>query len=306
MADSSVVSYGTPEDPKVSTSELLFRASQQMGLRPVWIVPNGLFAVTYDGIERYINSSRSLLNTHTAISLAKNKHATRLILERHGLPNISYLRPSTMHEAEEFLSVHGKIIAKPVGGFGAQDIHIVTQPEELHGLSISRYILEKYIAGREMRYLVLRGRVIGVHESEYGTSVDEHRALKRISFPSDSWDASLLGMSIQISQILGLQFAAVDYLISPDGRQYVLEVNTVPGLKWFHAPTSGPVVDVARQFMEAFVADIRVNTTDTSTRGIAFRANNLMRREAPVAAYSIRRVRPGRLSYLRVDAEPLS
>lgn len=240
---------------RIGTAELLFRCARQMGLKPVWIVPNGLFAIMHGGVERYINFARSPLNNHAATSLAKDKYATRMILERQGLPNIPFLRPQTLHEAEEFLHTYGKIIAKPVYGAGAHDIHIITRPVELQTLHIRRYILEKYIAGKEIRCLVLQGRVIGVHRSEYGTSVDEHRALRRISYPPTAWDTQLASKSIRISQVLGLQFAAVDYLIDPQGHHYVLEVNTMPGLKWFHAPSSGPPVDVARQFLDAFISE---------------------------------------------------
>ncbi len=228
-----------------------------MGLRPAWITPNGLFAITIDGIERYINFTCSPLNNDTAASLAKNKYHTRLVLERQGMPNIPFLRPKTMREAEAFLHLHGKIIAKPNRGYGSRDIHIVTQLAELQALRIQQYILEKYIAGKEMRYLVLQGQVIGVHQSEYGTSVDEHRPLRRISYLPATWDKSLIELSLRVSQTLGLRFAAVDYLITPLGRQYVLEVNTKPGLKWFHAPTSGPSIDVARKFIDAFISDVQ-------------------------------------------------
>jgi len=242
-------------DQKVGTAELLFRCARQMGLQPTWITPNGLFAVTCNGSERYINFTHSPLNNHTAASLARDKYATRMILERQGFPNIPFLRPQSLHEAEGFLHTYGKIIAKPIYGSGARDIHIVTRPAELQALRIRRYILEKYITGKEMRYLVLKGRVIGVHQSEYGTSVDEHRPLQRISHPPVAWDALLTSMSIQISHVLDLRFAAVDYLVTPQGHHYVLEVNTMPGLKWFHAPSSGPAVDVARQFLDAFISD---------------------------------------------------
>jgi hypothetical protein len=34
----------------------------------------------------------------------------------------------------------------------------------------------------------------------------------------------------------------------------------MPGLKWFHAPSRGPAVDVARLFLESIVGDSRRNT----------------------------------------------
>lgn len=236
---------------KVGTTQLLFQAAQAMGLNPSWITREGLFAVVANGREQYVNFARSPLNSHTAASLAKNKYLTRRILERHGMQNIPFTCPKTIADAHAFLREHGKIIAKPISGSGARDIHIVTTPTQLQALDITKYILEKYVAGQELRYLVLNDSVIGVHRSDYGVSVDKDRPLKRISYPSSQWDENLTTSSLQVARILDLKFAAVDYLIGADGQAYILEVNTTPGLKWFHAPTSGPAIDVAQQFLAA-------------------------------------------------------
>lgn len=226
-----------------------------MGLRPDWVIQDALFAVVIDGRETYVNLARSPLNSDNSVSLAKNKYVARLILQRHGIPNIPFQNALTHSEAEAFLAQHKTIVAKPISGAGACDIHIVTEPSQLRGLAINDYILEKYIAGQEMRYLVLDGSVIGVHRSDYGTSVEADRELERISYPASEWDEALVESSLQITELMGLSFAAVDYLIDDSGCAHILEINTMPGLKWFHAPTSGPVVDVAGLFMDAVVAD---------------------------------------------------
>ncbi len=251
VAASSVVRPDVSITPRLGTTKLLFAAAHRLDLRPSWVVQDGLFAIVVNGREEYVHSARSPLNSAVGSSLAKNKYLTRLALDRNGMRNIPFARPRTHDQALAFLDVHGKIIAKPLCGSGAHDIHIITSAEQLCKLSIKEYILEKYIVGKEMRYLVLNDAVIAVHESEYGVSVEEDRALQRISYPESSWDAVLVSDSLRIAKILGLRFAAVDYLIDDAGMQYVLEVNTMPGLKWFHAPTTGPVVDVAHLFLMA-------------------------------------------------------
>lgn len=238
-------------DLKLSTAELLYKRAQQMGLKPSWVKPDGLFAISVAGQERYINCACSPLNSHISAQLAKNKYLARLVLGRHDMPNIPFARPYTQVEAEAFLRQHKKIIAKPVNGSGSCDIHIVTDAAQLQVLNIGEYILEKYIAGQELRYLILNQTVVAVHQSDYGTSVEETRPLKRISYPSDVWDQSMVSMSRQIACAFDLNFAAIDYIVDTSGYVYVLEVNASPGLKWFHAPSSGPAVDVARLFMEA-------------------------------------------------------
>jgi glutathione synthase/RimK-type ligase-like ATP-grasp enzyme len=187
--------------------------------------------------------------------LAKNKHLTRLILAKHDIPNIPFLRPHSVTDALHFLASHKRIIAKPVSGAGAHDIHIIEHPHQLEKLQVQQYILEQYIPGKELRYLVLQGDVIGVHESKYGTSVQADRYLERVSYPKSEWDPALEALSRRIAGIIGLQFAAVDYLVTASGRVYLLEVNATPGLKWFHAPSTGPVVDVATAFLKAMLAE---------------------------------------------------
>lgn len=233
-----------------------------MGLMPVWVTAS-VFAINVNGQERYINLARSPLNSDASAALAKNKYVTRRILERHDMQNIPFALPRTYNEAEAFLYLHGKIIAKPVTGAGARDIHIVTDSTQLKALKVNRYILEKYIAGKELRFLLLNDKVVGVHRSEYGTSVAEDRSLQRISYPKSDWDPTLIESSLRIVGILNLKFAAIDYLIDASGKAYILEVNTMPGLKWFHAPSSGPVVNIARLFLESAIGALRSEQPST-------------------------------------------
>lgn len=244
--------------PKLGTAELLFNSARQLGLSPVWVASRNTFAIMLGKQEQYITMTRSPLNSETSAALAKNKYVTRRILERHNLPNIPFIQPAGQVEAKAFLKRHGKIIAKPVSGAGAHDVHIITTSAQLGALNINEYILEKYITGKELRYLLLDGKVIGVHRSDYGTSVAANRPLRRISYPSDSWDLDLLKLALRIADILHLKFAAVDYLVDSSGKAYILEVNTMPGFKWFHAPSKGPVVDVARLFLESIINNTHI------------------------------------------------
>lgn len=239
-------------DRKLDKVELLFSTAAQMGLRPTWIVQDSLFVIPTTNGEQYINGT---LSTNLSSRLAANKHTARIILERHGLPSMQYINPSSLVEAEKFLATYKKIIVKPLSGTDSRDVHIVESPEQLASFKIHEYILEQYAPGKEIRYLLLDQRVIGVHESQYGESVAQDRALRRISFPEAEWDAELMKLSVQVVKIFGLRYAAVDYIINPDGTAAILEVNSSPGMKWFHAPTSGPAIDVASMFLKAIVAN---------------------------------------------------
>ncbi len=238
---------------KLGTTELLFSCAQKMSLNPMWLIANNTFVFTVQKEEYYINLARSPLNSEASAAYAKNKYLTRIILDRHHIQNIPYFMTSNLKEAVTFLATYGKIVAKPVKGAGARDIHIISKVSEFDNLNISNYILEKYIEGIELRYLLLNNEIIAVHRSEYGNSVASDRPLKRISLEKAQWEKHLSDTAKSVSQVLQLHFAAVDFMIDVSGSAYVLEVNTMPGLKWFRSPTSGPVVDVAGKFLESIL-----------------------------------------------------
>lgn len=243
----------TPPISRPGTVELLFTTAQRLGLLPEWVTPRGLFVISTAAGEQYINHERSSLNSHVSVSLTRNKYHTRLALERHNMPNIPFSRVKTVGEAKEFLATHSTIIAKPLRGSGSKGIQVIRSDKQLDTLVVSEYILERYTPGREMRYLILQGRVIAVHESKYGKSVASDRELERISYDTELWDPILVSQSLKIARVLGLSFGAVDYIIDDSNQAHVLEVNSCPGFKWFHAPSEGPAVDVATMFLHATI-----------------------------------------------------
>lgn len=246
---------------KLGTAELLYNCAASMGLRPEWVRYSNFFSISTTEGDRYIYYAKSTLNSHLSNSIARNKHITRLVLERSGLPNIAFIKPSNLADAEQFLTRHSKIIVKPLNGSNSSDVHIVEASEDLRNMDLTKYILEKYTVGKELRYLVLNGKVIAVHESEYGESVSKERDLKRISYPESEWNAELVALALKTAKTLQLRYAAVDYLIEPKGQAYILEVNSSPEMKWFHQPTSGPVIDLARLFLEAMLSDMKFEIT---------------------------------------------
>lgn len=260
----------------LGSAELLFKAANKMGLRPSWLKQGSIFAIPTPHGERYINYSISSMNSQLSSSMVGNKNAARLVLARQGFPSMAHLTPSNHAEGLAFLAQYKKIVVKPLNGSNSHDVHIVESPEQLVPFDVQKYIFEEYAPGKELRYLLLNNRVIGVHESRYGESVAEDRDLERISYASSDWDPMLVALSLKVARVFGLRFAAVDYIVDADGRARILEVNSSPGMKWFHAPTSGPAVDVARLFLQAMLDDNRSETPVTSGSLVT----------SPVEAYS--------------------
>lgn len=238
------------------TTDLLIAAAQIRHLKPVQLTAYGLVQLTVGDKYRYLAYSHSPLNHQLGMYLASNKHATRVVLEQAGLPNIPYLLPQNTQEAFDFIAEHQQVIMKPTFGHHSHDVHLLTPQSDLSKHDISHYVFEKYIAGRELRYLVLNGKAVAVHRKDYIQPINDPTSVKRISYPKKLWNTLHVKYALLACEVMGLRFAAIDFLIDQDDKPHILEVNSAPGIQWFHHPTEGPAIDLAGLFIDAYLEEI--------------------------------------------------
>lgn len=239
------------------SADLLFETAQEMGLQPTKLTDFGLVEIIVDGKIAHILQSYSILNTQLSTQLSRHKHLTRVVLQRHHLPNIPYLRTTEREAVEVFLREHKQIIAKPVIGSRSAGVVLISEKTQLTGLPLEELIFEKYIEGREMRFVVLQHAVVSVLEKVHAEAINDPQKAERISYPQEQWDQKLVGLAQQIAKVLGLGFAAVDFIVDEQEEVFLLEVNSAAALRRIQHPTSGPGIDIARMFLEATVAALR-------------------------------------------------
>ncbi len=240
----------------LDNSKLLFDKAHEMGLHPNWLHSYGLFSIKVGNKIGYVFAGTSMLNTHLSSYLTRNKHATRVILELHNLPNIPFAVPETLEDAQGFLKKHTNIIIKPTMGTGSQNVHLVTTLDDMKDLVLTDYIFEKYIQGEEMRYLVLNNNIIAVHKRILDGFIYNPMSDTHIALPRKQWDKQLIAIARDCLKALHLNFGAVDFIVDTKKNYFILEVNASPGLKWFKYPVSGPAIDIARLFLEATIEKI--------------------------------------------------
>lgn len=251
------------------STQALFSAAERLELYPKWITPWGLMSVQIHGIEKYLFMSKSLVNTQMGAYLSANKFATRTILGLHNLPNIPYAAPSNLAELQAFFDQHHPIVAKPTMGQHAEGVRLIKSASELANTPLSGQIFEKYIPGRELRYLVLQNRIIAVQEKVFTGEMYRPDGSTRISFPAEQWDAELSRISLKAANILGLGFCAVDFKqgkLEHDGGEkwYVLEINSAPSLWRFEKPEEGPAVQVSELLLKETIAVVEANLRHNS------------------------------------------
>ncbi len=166
-----------------------------------------------------------------------------------------------MLEANEFLKKHKTIIAKPTKGKHSKDVHLIENAEDFKHIDLTKYLLEKFIEGKEERYLILNDKILAVHRKVYKTPINNPETVKRVAYEKIVWDKEVVKISRNVTTALGLAFAAVDFLITTNGRTYILEVNSAPGLSRFQYPDEGPSIDIASIFLEASIKKMNHSNT---------------------------------------------
>lgn len=240
----------------LDNSKILYKRAKRLGLKPKWLTSYGIFSIEVKNKEYYFFGSTTPLNTQINSYLSTNKHAAREILKKHKLPNIPYLLPKNLKSAKSFLKRHRLIVVKPVRGSMALGAKLIKNPGDFQNINLGISILEKFIKGKEIRTLVLNGKVISFHEKKSKSKIHAPPKVKRIAIDKSSWDKRLVKTAQLAAHALGLNFASVDFIIENSGDFYILEVNSSPAIWREHKPDEGKPIDVAEQIIKAVIKGI--------------------------------------------------
>lgn len=232
------------------TFELLIDAAHRLNLKPKKETDYNLFSIAVNGKRHMLLYSICPLNSELGAYLASNKHATRLVLKEASLPNIPFCLPNSRDELLTFAALQGPLVGKPTRGRQSQGVRLYSRIAQLERAKYSDKIFEKYIAGVELRYLMLDKTVLAVHQRHFPGKLHRPELVTRESYDESKWDSNLIKIAQDTMQAIGLRFGAVDFIVTPD-MYYILEVNSAPGLHYFKSPHSGPSIDIGRIYLES-------------------------------------------------------
>ena len=137
-----------------------------------------------------------------------------------------------------------QVVLKPNRQGSSVGLQIVTSRVGLEialaGIRQGEWIAEKRILGRELTVGILRGRAMGVVEivpksgvfdytSKYTKGLTEYFAPAQIS---EEMAAAVRAAAEKAFGACGCRdYARIDFMLSSDGELYLLEINTLPGMK---------------------------------------------------------------------------
>jgi D-alanine-D-alanine ligase len=190
-----------------------------------------------------------------ASALAMHKGKAKELFRLHNLPTPAYysLTAATVAGAEDLAAVHGDFgfpcVVKPLREGSSVGVTICRAPGEL-GPAVERalcfddeILIERYIAGKEISVAILEDRALGAVEiaprdgfydyaNKYTRGATDYFVPPRVS---PERYRGILAQALRAHLALGCRGATrVDMMVSDSGNEFVLEVNTLPGL----TPTS--------------------------------------------------------------------
>ncbi len=186
-------------------------------------------------------------------ALAMNKHKAKELFRFHNVPTPPYYVLQNDGQAS-IIDQHGDfgfpVIVKPVSAGSSVGVEVVSNPEALriaceNALCFDNQVLiERWIQGREISVAIVGDRPLGAVEIDpVSSGVYDYNA-KHNPGEADYFIPprlnpqryrGILAQALRAHQGLGCRGATrVDLIVSNAGNEYVLELNTVPGL----TPTS--------------------------------------------------------------------
>ncbi len=184
-----------------------------------------------------------------ASALAMDKVKAKELFHHHNVPTPAYYTVSADDDLTDIEEIHGSfgfpVIVKPRGEGSSLGMHKAHNHRELveglrDALSYDDIALvERYVQAREVNVGVLDGRVLGAieiapkkgiydYEAKYTPGMSEYFMPARL--PPTRY-LGVLNLAERAVKALGCSGACrVDLLVTDDENEYVLEVNTIPGM----------------------------------------------------------------------------
>jgi RimK family alpha-L-glutamate ligase len=206
----------------------------------VRFVPGGTFeeVTLYLGVLHALRElGVTVWNDARAIERCVDKSTTTFFLQRAGLPTPRTFARVGRAEAEaiaaDLIAAGHKLVQKPLFGAQGKGLRLISSladlasPEDVNGV----YYLQEFIPPaqrhhQDWRIFVCQGRVVASmirHGSNWITNIKQG-ARGKAAIASQE----IAELAVRAASCVGANYAGVDIIQAPDGRFYVLEVNSMP------------------------------------------------------------------------------
>jgi RimK family alpha-L-glutamate ligase len=204
------------------------------------------------------------VNGPRALERTIDKFLASALLARAGVPTPQTIACERADDAlEAFEELGGDVIVKPLfGAMGAgmtrvDDADVAYRVFQALALERAVYYLQETLPhdGRDLRALVVGGRVLAAIE-RVGSGWRANLARGATARPTQL-SAEQERLCREAADVLGVDYAGVDLLRAADGREYVLELNGIPGWRGLQEATGADVAGALVEHVETLVSEAR-------------------------------------------------
>ena len=217
-----------------------------------------------DALHALVERGVTCVNGPRAIERTVDKFLASALLARAGVPTPRTIACERREDAlDAFEELGGDVIVKPLfGSMGAgmtrvDDADVAYRV--FHALALERavYYLQQALphGGRDLRAFVVGGRVLAAIE-RVGSGWRANLARGARALPTELSSAQER-LCVEASEALGVDYAGVDLLRAADGRDYVLELNGIPGWHGLQNATGADVATALVAHLEAAISEAR-------------------------------------------------
>ena len=217
-----------------------------------------------DALHVLVERGVTCLNSPRAIERTVDKFLASALLAQAGLRTprtIACERPEDALDAFEELG--GDVIVKPLfGSMGAgmtrvDDADVAHRV--FHALALERavYYLQETLphGDRDLRGFVVGRRVLAAIE-RHGSGWRANLARGAVARPTEL-SAEQERLCVEAAAVVGAGYAGVDLLRGSDGREYVIELNGIPGWRGLQEATGADVAAALVAHVEVAVSEAR-------------------------------------------------
>lgn len=160
------------------------------------------------------------------------------------------LFPDTASEEflDDMIEEHGKVVVKPRFGHGGEDVHIVESSEGLELRDEVEYIVQKFVEASEVPLPGVEGkqhdlRIVFVDNKPVYTYVRTPQDEEEVSNVAEDGSITYIDLEDVPEEVMDAAnevserlegyrpcLFSVDFIVSEEGRPYVLELNSKPGM----------------------------------------------------------------------------
>jgi len=186
-----------------------------------------------------------------ASRVCMDKIATKKVLDAAGVPTAPWavVGPGDAALPEDGLPLRPPVVVKAPRDGSSVGVHLVDDFSKWAGAvddaartdaekfgAPGEALVEMFVPGREMTVAVLGGEALPVVEicapgGWYGYEAKYTSNETKYVFPSDPFLGEMQRVAVRAFEATGCRgVTRVDFRVAPDGRMYVLELNTSPGM----------------------------------------------------------------------------